>query len=307
MDDRGRIAQPVTPPQMVHQSGPAPLQVPEIRKPHPDIVRRRPGDGPQRLGRWASIGLVCASFAYGLVQGGHLSEPDDASGRTAVIAPRAALAVADIIVEGSRHLDAKKVLAALGITRTTSMLEFNAAEARLRLKKLDWVAEAEVLKLYPDRVLVKLVERVPYARWQIGGKVAVIDSSGVVLDGLKLAQFAHLPLVVGKGAGQEVRAAHEMLARHAVLSGRIHALSRVAERRWNLRFLSGLVVMLPERDAARALAEFVKLDKKFDFSSRNIAMVDFRLPDRITLRPAEPEEPLAVSALDKLVHRKTIR
>ena len=66
---------------------------------------------------------------------------------------------------------------------------------------------------------------------------------------------------------------------------RVRALVRVADRRWNLNLFNGMTIMLPEHDVQKAVVEFKRLEKKYALLSKNLSLVDFRLPDRITLRP----------------------
>ncbi len=58
----------------------------------------------------------------------------------------------------------------------------------------------------------------------------------------------------------------------------------VAERRWNLRLTNGIDVRLPETDVEAALDRLVELDHDKKLLSRDITMVDLRLPDRVTVR-----------------------
>ena len=58
----------------------------------------------------------------------------------------------------------------------------------------------------------------------------------------------------------------------------------VAERRWNLRLSNGIDVRLPETDVEGALDRLVALDRDKKILSRDITMVDLRLPDRVSVR-----------------------
>ncbi|HEX8807865.1 MAG TPA: cell division protein FtsQ/DivIB, partial [Xanthobacteraceae bacterium] len=58
----------------------------------------------------------------------------------------------------------------------------------------------------------------------------------------------------------------------------------VAERRWNLRLTNGMDVRLPENDLQVALDRLVKLDREKNLLSRDIASIDLRLADRVTVR-----------------------
>ena len=63
-----------------------------------------------------------------------------------------------------------------------------------------WIADATVLKLYPGRLRIGIIERKPFALWQKDGAVSLIAADGTVLEHYVPPRFAALPLVVGKGA-----------------------------------------------------------------------------------------------------------
>jgi cell division protein FtsQ len=58
----------------------------------------------------------------------------------------------------------------------------NAAEIRNRLLGFGWVKDARVSHRLPDTLVIDIVERRPAALWQNEGRLALIDSEGVVLD-----------------------------------------------------------------------------------------------------------------------------
>ncbi len=65
------------------------------------------------------------------------------------------------------------------------------------------------------------------------------------------------------------------------------AAVRVGDRRWNLKLVSGLEIMLPDDAIDEALKSFTKLDERRNMLNRDIAAVDLRLLDRITVRLRE--------------------
>jgi cell division protein FtsQ len=61
----------------------------------------------------------------------------------------------------------------------------------------------------------------------------------------------------------------------------------VAGRRWDLHLEEGVTVKLPEKGIRQALAQLVKLDAEHGLLSRDVTVVDLRLPDRVTVRLPE--------------------
>jgi cell division protein FtsQ len=93
--------------------------------------------------------------------------------------------------------------------------------------------------------------------------------------------------VVGRGA--ETRAKHflALLERFPALRDQVRASILVGERRWNLRLKSGLDIRLPEIEVAGALEHLMTLDREAKLLTRDIALVDMRLSDRVTVRLSE--------------------
>jgi len=192
--------------------------------------------------------------------------------------------ITSIVLSGQRQLTRAQILAAAGITARSSLLFFDAAAARARLLSNPWIAEATVLKLYPDQVHIAVVERTPFAVWQKDGHVMVIADDGMVLEQSVAPHFAALPLVVGRGAERQARDFLALLDRYPVLRGQVYASVLVAERRWNLKLKNGIDVRLPEFETHRALETLMRLDRDQKLLSRDIVAIDLRLPDRVTVR-----------------------
>jgi len=54
-------------------------------------------------------------------------------------------------------------------------------ERKEKLEQIPWVESATVMRLLPNRLSVSIVERTPVAFVQLGSKISLIDSAGVVL------------------------------------------------------------------------------------------------------------------------------
>ena len=71
---------------------------------------------------------------------------------------------------------------------------------RDRLLQFGWVKDARVSRRLPDTLVIDIVERTPAALWQNNGRLALIDSEGVVLDRVPVDKMPDLPLLIGPGA-----------------------------------------------------------------------------------------------------------
>jgi len=229
--------------------------------------------------------LLAASLSYGVMRGGHtntvvqgLADVRDA------VANVAGFRIAAIALSGNRQITREEVLATAGVTGHTSLLFFDVDGARAKLKTNPWIADATVLKLYPDRLQVSITERKPFALWQIDGKVSVVADDGTPLEPYVARRFTRLPFVVGRGAHTRAKELLALLDRYPGIRDQVRASILVAQRRWNLRLRNGMDVRLPEHDVAGALQRLAALDKEKQLLSRDIVAVDLRLADRVTVR-----------------------
>lgn len=240
---------------------------------------------PRRVGLAATVLMLGSSVGLGIVKGNHLDDFIEALSDTRnAVANAAGFRIASVTLNGRKQLTQDEILAIGGVNGRSSLLFLDAAVVRGKLKANPWIAEANVLKLYPDRLQIDITERTAFALWQQDGRLAVIADDGAVLESYVSRRFAQLPLVVGKGAETRAKDFLALLDRYPQVRSVTKAAILVGERRWNLRLKDGLDVRLPENDVGNALAALSKLDQEDHLFSRDIVSVDMRLPDRLTVR-----------------------
>jgi cell division protein FtsQ len=192
--------------------------------------------------------------------------------------------IAAISLGGQKEVSREEVLTTAGVTGRASLLFLDAAAARTRLMANPWIADAAVLKLYPDRLQITITERLAFALWQQDGRISVIAADGTVLEPFVEDRYLGLPLVVGTGAAPLAKDFLAVVDRYPGIRALVRASILVAQRRWNLRLTNGTDVRLPEANLEAALDRLVELDRDKKLLSRDITMVDLRLPDRVSVR-----------------------
>jgi cell division protein FtsQ len=253
-----------------------------------DRVAERVARLPRHAGLAAAILIVAGSAFYGAVRGEQAGKVVDFLKDVRDMAANAVgFNIAAVALTGQKHLSREEILATAGVTGRASLLFFDVADARARLLTNPWIAEATVQKLLPDRLVITISEREAFALWQKAGRVGVIAGDGTVLEPYVLRRYIGLPLVVGTGAETRAKEFLAMLDRRPELRASVRASVLVAERRWNLRLKNGVDVRLPEFDIEAALDQLVTLERDSKLSGRDIASIDLRLADRVTVRLSE--------------------
>lgn len=234
------------------------------------------------LPRWAgtagAVGFLAATSLYGMVLGGHTMAVAD------TMTAAAGFSFEAIKLSGQRETDEFQILEALELRDGSSLLLFDAEAARERISGIPWVKTVSVQKFYPGTLQVKIEEREPFALWQRGQIVSIIDRDGRVITDDVDERYAGLLLLVGHGAQERGAHMSSMLDDVPALRSRVRAAVLIADRRWNLVLENGITVRLPEQGVPTALAALVKMDKDDGLLSRDIAAVDLRLPDRVVVR-----------------------
>lgn len=174
---------------------------------------------------------------------------------------------------------------ALGLHADQPIVSLDLDALRDRVQSVGWVKEARVVRLLPDTLIVEVKEHDRLAVWQVDGQIKVIDAAGRVIEGADARRYPALPLVVGRGADGAAGDILPLLAQRPRLMGRIDALVRVDERRWDLRLKDGGLIQLPAVEQEAALIRLDALDQRERLLDLGFARVDLRTPEAVAVRP----------------------
>ena len=248
---------------------------------------RLPLDRPPPLGVeiLLTLAVLAGAAGYGAIRGGQFDAFVATHGGVQDVAARAlGFGVNVVTVSGATHMSEPRILAIAGVTPRDSLPFFDVAAARARLEADPLVKQASVRKLYPNQIVIDIVERTPYAVWQKDGEVKAIAADGAPIDDVIDSRYSGLPFVVGEGANARAREFMALLDAMEELKPRVEAGILIDERRWNLRLKSGIDVKLPETDPRAAIATLLKLQREQRILDKDVLALDFRAPDRVFVR-----------------------
>lgn len=251
-----------------------------LRRPARIVERLRVGDydPPPFAATMASAVLFAAAGIYGAIAGGH------ADAVVQAVTSRSGFAVADVRITGNQNISDIDILQEVGLDGWTSLVGLDVSDARKRIAALPWVESVSVRKIYPTALDVEIVERQPFAIWQHGSELTLVERSGNVIAPFAGGRYASLPLLIGMGSTEAGPEFIDRLKRTPELAARVRAYVRVAERRWNLVLRNGITIKLPEAGEDAAIGALVAMDKESGLLSRDIASVDLRFADRLVVQ-----------------------
>lgn len=282
---------------------------PPPRRPVPQKRRKQRAQKPSTIDRMIAALPVSqatlnrmATWAFMLLIGGvtlgiatFFGVPQSAAVAAAEQIGKAGFRVDGIEVTGTRHMNAMTVYAVALDQRSRAMPLVDVAEVRERLLKYGWVADAQVSRRLPNKLVINIVEREPTAIWQNHGILTLIDKDGVLLDRVSPQSMPDLPLMIGDGANDQAPAYRTLLEAAPALKPQIRAATWVGNRRWNLLFETGETLALPEEDPAQALVKFAELDGSRSLLGKGWVRFDMRDPTRIVVRKPGTETQHAIT------------
>jgi cell division protein FtsQ len=243
---------------------------------------------PRKLEIALTIAVLLGAALLGAEHGGQLDAVVARYGGVGDwIACTLRLGVRVVTVSGASHMSERRILAIAGIDANKSLPFFDVAQARARLEADPLIKQASVRKLYPDQIVIDIVERTPYAVWQKDGDVRAIAADGATIDEVSDSRYADLPFVVGEGANERASEFAALLDAMAELKPRVEAGVLIDQRRWNLRLKSGVDVKLPESNPQAAIAELLLLQRQSRILEKDVLALDFRVPGRVFVRLSE--------------------
>jgi cell division protein FtsQ len=229
--------------------------------------------------------LVAAGGAIGLFAGGHVAKAFGSLGEV-IAAPftQAGFAVRNVTIGGQERTSELVAYGALAIGKGDSIFGVRPDAARARLMMLPWVADAEVRRHFPDTVSVRLIEKRPFALWENGKELDIVERSGAVITKVEGNRVGRLPVLAGAGAPAAAAPIVDALEGQKAIMARLVMITRIAERRWDLILTGGVTVRLPEEGWERQLGELERLIVEKGVLERDIEMIDLRYPDNYVFR-----------------------
>lgn len=202
-------------------------------------------------------------------------------------------------IEGVTFANHAQILKVFANDLGHSVYELPLADRRKALLRLSWVKDAAIVRMWPNRIAVRIVERRPAAFIDIGtecvSRYSLIDSDGVILEPPDQPNRFDLPNVSGIRRGESVADRGKRVRRMLTLLKDLGPLaehvsvsdvSDLDDLKVTVKMQDRpIVLILGDRNFHDRVQHF--LDHYADIHKRapNMKVFDLRLDDRITAAP----------------------
>lgn len=196
-------------------------------------------------------------------------------------------------IEGQRYASRAKLLTVFAADFDRSVFAVPIAERRRRLLAIDWVEDASVSRIWPDRLAIRIRERKPVAFVLLHGRVLLIDANGVLLEQPPQSQFA-FPVLSGIGSEDSPEERRDRVRTFLRVQADLGYLAKDvseidARDTGNIRVVAqvdnrAVELLLGDSDYGRRYQNFLNHYSEIRKRSPEEKRFDLRLDDRITAR-----------------------
>jgi cell division protein FtsQ len=212
--------------------------------------------------------------------------------RFALNGPDGSAEPSTIEIQGAEHASRRAIEAVFSDDMGRSVYLLPLSDRRATLQNVDWVKDASVARLWPNRVVVRVTERRPVAFLPLGpSRFGLIDSDGVILA--QTPGRFHLPVLTGvhprDPAPDRRDRVHRMLRLLNDLGGMADKVSEIdVSDRDNLKVTQPyegrmVTLMLGDQDFGARYQNFVSHYGEIRQKLPGATTLDMRLEDRITV------------------------
>jgi cell division protein FtsQ len=195
-------------------------------------------------------------------------------------------------IQGAEHASRRAIETVFAEDLGRSVYLLPLADRRATLQTVDWVKDASVARLWPNRVVVRVTERQPVAFLRLGpSHFGLIDADGVILP-QSPGRF-HLPVLTGVQTRDSVPErrgrVQRMLRLLSELGGMADKVSEIdVSDRDNLKIIQPyegrmVTLLLGDQDFGVRYQNFVSHYGEIKQKLPGATTLDLRLEDRITV------------------------
>ena len=195
---------------------------------------------------------------------------------------RNGFAIKNIEILGIRNISKETVVQIVNAQKKSNIFNVNLSKIYNSLSDNDWVRDLYVESILPNTIKINIQEKKPIGIWQYEMGNKLITKYGDIISTANINKFKNnLPIIHGDYANKNASSILEILKTNEVFAKNIWSLTYINNRRWNLHFNQGIIVLLPSKGVLDAWNKIIKLQDQYDVLNLGLTELDFRNPDKI--------------------------
>ncbi|MDA9564403.1 FtsQ-type POTRA domain-containing protein [Alphaproteobacteria bacterium] len=188
----------------------------------------------------------------------------------------------NIQILGIKNIPKETIIKIVNNEKKSNILSVNLLNIYNNLRNNDWVEELHIERVLPNTIKINIKEKEAIGIWQYEMSNKLITKNGEIISTANINKFKiDLPIIHGNHANKNANSILKILETNKVLTKNIWSLDYINNRRWNLHFKQGIIVLLPSKGVLKAWNEIIKLQKNYDVLNLGLTELDLRNPNKI--------------------------
>ena len=188
----------------------------------------------------------------------------------------------NIQILGIKNITKETIIKIVNNEKKSNIFNVNLLNIYNNLKNNDWVEELYIERVLPNTIKINIKEKEVIGIWQYEMSNKLITKNGETISTANINKFKiDLPIIHGNHANKNANSILKILETNKVLTKNIWSLDYINNRRWNLHFKQGIIVLLPSKGVLKAWNEIIKLQRNYDVLNLGLTELDLRNPNKI--------------------------
>ena len=188
----------------------------------------------------------------------------------------------NIEILGIKNMSRETILEIVNAENHSHIFNVNLSNIFNNLSNNDWVKDLNIERVLPNTIKIHIKEKKPIGIWQYEMGNSLITKYGEIISIANVNKFKNnLPIIHGDYANKNAHFILKILKTNKIFMKNIWSLTFINNRRWNLHFKQGIIILLPPSDVLGAWNKIIKLQKKYNVLNLGLTEIDLRNPNKI--------------------------
>ncbi|HYF98362.1 MAG TPA: cell division protein FtsQ/DivIB [Coxiellaceae bacterium] len=196
------------------------------------------------------------------------------------------------IVSGDLHVSKAELEKAVQANLRGTLLTLDRSKLKHGLRQLPWVENVSIRRVWPDKLVIKITEQVPVARWEHTSLLNKdLEKFSPPVDSFP----SGLPSLLGpKGSESKLwKQYQELNQRFEPLKLKVVSVELSPRSSWSFLLSNGVEVILGRQDLNARLARLVRLYPRLVAEHPSgMMLIDLRYPSGFAIKWKDEEAPL---------------
>tara|TARA_Y100001958_G_C21215835_1_gene541236 strand:- start:818 stop:1477 length:660 start_codon:yes stop_codon:yes gene_type:complete len=188
--------------------------------------------------------------------------------------------IKEILVENNFIVSDEKIKKKLSFLYNENLFLLSTKDIKIKLENIELIESFEIKKIYPNKIKIKIFERVPVAILQNKKEKKYFTENGNVINFEFFREFENLPIVFGDK--QNFKLLYDNLKKTNFKLKTIKTFYLFETKRWDLLTKEDKLIKLPIKNYEKSLSNFLNLKKQDNFDKYKT--FDYRINNQLILK-----------------------